>query len=37
MALKYTPMVNCEKKVWGPMEFSVLDPDHNLLTFGETL
>lgn len=22
-------------KLWGQREFSVLDPDHNLLTFGE--
>ncbi len=22
-------------KPWGQMEFSLLDPDHNLLTFGE--
>lgn len=24
-----------EKKPWGQYEFSLLDPDHNLLTFGE--
>lgn len=24
-----------EKKPWGQTEFSILDPDHNLLTFGE--
>ncbi len=24
-----------EAKPWGQKEFSVLDPDHNLLTFGE--
>lgn len=24
-----------EVKPWGQKEFSVLDPDHNLLTFGE--
>lgn len=24
-------------KPWGQKEFSLLDPDHNLLTFGETL
>ncbi len=23
------------KKNWGQIEFSLLDPDHNLLTFGE--
>lgn len=26
-----------EKKVWGQKEFSLLDPDHNLLTFGEVI
>ena len=26
-----------EMKHWGQKEFSVLDPDHNLLTFGENL
>ena len=26
-----------EDKPWGQREFSVLDPDHNLLTFGEAL
>lgn len=31
------PNGKLRKKVWGPMEFSVLDPDHNLFTFGETL
>ena len=24
-------------KPWGQMEFSVLDPDNNLLTFGQTI
>ena len=24
-----------ETKPWGQIEFSILDPDHNLLTFGE--
>lgn len=24
-------------KPWGQVEFSLLDPDHNLLTFGEAL
>ena len=30
--------INCnrlELKAWGQMEFSILDPDNNLLTFGE--
>ncbi|MFL0206328.1 VOC family protein [Aquirufa sp. 2-AUSEE-184A6] len=26
-----------ENKAWGQKEFSLLDPDHNLLTFGENL
>lgn len=26
-----------QAKPWGQMEFSVLDPDHNLLTFGELI
>ncbi len=26
-----------EIKPWGQIEFSLLDPDHNLLTFGETI
>ncbi len=26
-----------ELKAWGQKEFSLLDPDNNLLTFGETL
>jgi len=26
-----------ELKPWGMKEFSVLDPDHNLLTFGENI
>lgn len=26
-----------ESKPWGQREFSILDPDHNLLTFGQTL
>lgn len=25
-----------EAKPWGQMEFSILDPDNNLLTFGQT-
>ena len=24
-----------ETKPWGQKEFSIIDPDHNLLTFGE--
>ena len=26
-----------EAKPWGQREFSLLDPDHNLLTFGESI
>lgn len=26
-----------ETKPWGQREFSLLDPDHNLLTFGESV
>lgn len=26
-----------ENKPWGQKEFSILDPDHNLLTFGENI
>lgn len=26
-----------EEKAWGQREFSILDPDNNLLTFGEAL
>lgn len=29
------PNGNLETKPWGQREFSVLDPDNNLLTFGE--
>lgn len=28
------PAGKLELKPWGQLEFSVLDPDHNLLTFG---
>jgi hypothetical protein len=26
-----------EEKPWGQKEFSILDPDHNLLTFGQPI
>jgi hypothetical protein len=26
-----------DRKHWGQKEFSLLDPDHNLLTFGERI
>lgn len=31
------PNGQLEIKSWGQKEFSVLDPDNNLLTFGETI
>lgn len=31
------PNAPLEKKSWGQIEFSLLDPDNNLLTFGQTL
>jgi hypothetical protein len=31
------PNAPLQTKPWGQMEFSLLDPDNNLLTFGQTL
>lgn len=31
------PNGSLETKPWGQMEFSLLDPDNNLLTFGESV
>ena len=31
------PNGNLEIKAWGQKEFSVLDPDNNLLTFGQSV
>jgi hypothetical protein len=31
------PNGKLETKPWGQREFSLLDPDHNLLTFGQNL
>jgi extradiol dioxygenase family protein len=31
------PNVKLETKPWGQREFSILDPDHNLLTFGQSV
>lgn len=31
------PNGQLEPKPWGQKEFSILDPDHNLLTFGQSL
>lgn len=35
--VKIHPNGPLEKKPWGQQEFSLLDPDHNLLTFGEAI
>jgi hypothetical protein len=31
------PNGSLQTKPWGQREFSILDPDNNLLTFGQTL
>lgn len=31
------PNGNLQTKPWGQKEFSILDPDNNLLTFGQTV
>jgi hypothetical protein len=31
------PNGSLERKAWGQREFSLLDPDHNLLTFGQSI
>jgi hypothetical protein len=31
------PAGSLQSKPWGQMEFSLLDPDNNLLTFGESV
>lgn len=31
------PQGSLQIKAWGQKEFSLLDPDHNLLTFGESI
>lgn len=31
------PNAPLQTKPWGQIEFSLLDPDHNLLTFGQSL
>lgn len=31
------PNGNLENKPWGQREFALLDPDHNLLTFGQSI
>ena len=35
--VKIHPNGNLELKHWGIKEFSILDPDNNLLTFGENV
>ncbi|MFL0163011.1 bleomycin resistance protein [Aquirufa salirivi] len=35
--VKIHPNGPLETKPWGQREFSLLDPDHNLLTFGEAI
>lgn len=35
--IKIHPNGSLTKKPWGQAEFSLLDPDHNLLTFGEAI
>jgi hypothetical protein len=31
------PNAPLQRKPWGQMEFSLLDPDHNLITFGQAI
>jgi hypothetical protein len=35
--LSIHPAGQLEPKPWGQKEFSMLDPDNNLLTFGQSL
>lgn len=35
--VKIHPNASLETKSWGQKEFSILDPDFNLLTFGEAI
>jgi hypothetical protein len=34
-ALPFAMLGKLEEKSWGEIEFSLLDPNHNLLTFGQ--
>lgn len=34
-SLPFSGLGKLEEKPWGEVEFSVLDPNHNLLTFGQ--
>lgn len=36
-AIPIHPNGHLEVKPWGQKEFSLLDPDHNLLTFGQSI
>lgn len=36
IGVKIHPAGSLQKKHWNQTEFSILDPDHNLITFGET-
>ncbi|HEY0899981.1 MAG TPA: VOC family protein [Sphingobacteriaceae bacterium] len=35
--LSIHPAGDLQVKPWGQKEFSILDPDHNLLTFGQSM
>ncbi len=35
--IRIHPNGKLEEKPWGQKEFSILDPDHNLLTFGQPI
>ena len=35
--IRIHPNGNLETKSWGQREFSILDPDNNLLTFGQSV
>jgi hypothetical protein len=35
--IRIHPNGHLEEKPWGQKEFSILDPDHNLLTFGQPI
>ncbi|MCK8481674.1 bleomycin resistance protein [Psychroserpens algicola] len=35
--IKIHPNGTLESKPWGQKEFALLDPDHNLLTFGQSI
>lgn len=37
IGIKIHPNAPLERKPWGQIEFSILDPDLNLITFGEAI